>query len=58
MGARGGRWTLEGLDWGTGASTFHSVLGGQQFNSVFSGVILDGAGNNYGTTFGKARILK
>jgi hypothetical protein len=57
VGARDNRWTLEALDWETGASDFHWVIGGQRYNPLFSGTILDEAGRiHYGTTWGRARI--
>jgi hypothetical protein len=59
VGTRNGRWTPEGLNWTTGASRFPYVIGGQQFNSFFSGIIIDGSGNViYEAPFGKVRILK
>ncbi len=57
IGARDNRWTLEALDWETGASDFHWVIGGQRFNPIFSGTLLDQAGRvHFGTTWGRARI--
>ena len=56
-GVRDGLWTLEALDWTTGASAFHYVLGGSRFNGFFSGVALDQAGRLIlGAPFGKFRI--
>jgi hypothetical protein len=59
VGAREGRWTLEGVDWRSGRSAFHYVLPGPKYNSLFAGVTLDGSGNIiYGTPFGKVRIRR
>ena len=56
-GTRDGRWTIEALDWTTGESVFHYVLGDSQFNTLGAGVTLDEAGRLlFGTIFGKARI--
>lgn len=57
VGAREGLWTLEALDWNTGASDFHWVIGGQRFNPLFSGTLLDQRGRiHYGTLWGRVRI--
>ncbi len=57
IGARDGLWTLEALDWNTGASDFHWVIGGQRFNPLFSGTLLDQRGRiHFGTLWGRARI--
>lgn len=57
VGARDGKWTLEGLDWDTGKSTFHFVVGGERYNSLFSGIHLDQDGRIiYGTMWGKVRL--
>jgi hypothetical protein len=57
VGARDNRWTLEALDWNTGASAFHYVIGGQRYNSLFAGTLLDEAGRiMYGTTYGRVRL--
>ncbi len=56
---RDGRWTIEALDWSTGAPAFHFVLGGSRFNTLGAGVMLDDEGRLlFGTIFGKARILR
>lgn len=44
MGARDSQWTLEGVDWATGASKFHYVLGGARFNSFYSQPVIDAEG--------------
>lgn len=56
VGARGGNWTLEGIDWEDGTSAFHWVTGSSRFNSHFSGINLDGDGRVLHTTaFGIVR---
>jgi hypothetical protein len=57
IGARDNQWTLEALDWETGASAFHYVIGGQRYNSLFAGTLIDEAGRIfYGTPFGRVRL--
>jgi len=57
VGARENRWTLEALDWQTGASRFHWIVGGQRYNSLFAGTLLDEAGRAiWGTPWGKVRL--
>ena len=57
VGARDGRWTLEALDWETGASAFHYEIGGQRYNPLFSGTLVDEAGRvHYGTPWGRVRV--
>jgi len=57
IGARNHKWTLEALDWYTGKETFHYIIGGQKYNSQYSGVNMDEKGRvYYGTMFGRARI--
>ena len=57
VGARNSKWTIEGIDWTTGRSEFHYVVGDQKFNSLFSGLLLDENGElMYGTIFGRVRI--
>jgi len=43
-GARDNQWTLEGIDWTTGKSEFHCVLGGARFNSFYSQPQIDSEG--------------
>jgi len=58
-GARARKWTIEALDWSTGAPAFHYVVGGSQFNTLGGGVTVDDDGRLlYGTIFGKTRILR
>jgi len=57
IGARDGGWTLEGIDFTTGESAFHYVLGSARYNSLFAGTTLDQEGRVvYGNPFGKTRI--
>jgi hypothetical protein len=35
-GSRDNKWTLEAIDWTTGKSAFHFILGGARFNSFYS----------------------
>ncbi|MFW2389484.1 MAG: hypothetical protein ACN4G0_14180 [Polyangiales bacterium] len=57
VGARDGLWTLEGVDLTSGASSFHYVVGGSRYNSLFSGIQLDQEGRIiYGNPFGKLRL--
>lgn len=57
VGARDGQWTIEAVNWSTGQESFHWVLGGNRYNSLFAGVKLDEDGRIVvGTAFGKIRI--
>ena len=57
IGARDDRWTLESIDWKTGRSDFHSTIGGQRYNPLFSGTEIDEAGRiHYGTPWGRVRL--
>ncbi|MCP5057470.1 MAG: hypothetical protein GY937_12200 [bacterium] len=57
IGARDDRWTLEALEWQDGRSAFHTVIGGQRYNPLFSGTEIDDAGRiHYGTPWGRVRI--
>ena len=57
IGARDNRWTLEALDWQTGESAYHSVIGGQRYNPFFSGTLIDDVGRiHYGTPWGRVRL--
>ena len=52
-----GTMTVEGVDFSTGESVFHYVVGGARHNSLFSGVHLDQEGRIiYGNPFGKLRL--
>jgi hypothetical protein len=58
-GVRDGRWTIDGLDWTTGASVFYYVLGGSKFNTLGAGVTIDDDGRLlFGSMYGKTRILR
>ena len=58
-GARDGTWTIEAVDWTTGESRFHYVVGGSQFNTLGAGVTVDDDGRIlFGTIYGKTRILR
>ena len=57
IGARDNQWTLEALDWATGESEFYYVIGGQRYNVLFSGTLLDEDGRiHYGTPWGRVRL--
>ncbi len=57
VGARDNRWTLEALDWRSGKPVFHHVIGGQRYNSLFAGTLMDEAGRiHYGTPWGRVRL--
>ncbi|MBK7730847.1 MAG: hypothetical protein IPJ33_20715 [Gammaproteobacteria bacterium] len=57
IGARNNQWVLEALNWQTGESRFHYVIGNQRYNSLFGGTLLDERGRiNFGTTWGRARL--
>jgi hypothetical protein len=57
VGARKNRWTLEALDWDTGRAAFHYEIGGQRYNPLFAGTLVDEAGRiHFGTTWGRARL--
>ncbi|MGI9600965.1 MAG: hypothetical protein ACR2QE_03710 [Acidimicrobiales bacterium] len=56
VGARNGDWTMEALDWTSGASAFHYVTGSQRYNTRYSGVFLDQEGRlMHTTTYGIVR---
>lgn len=58
IGARENRWTLEALEWSDGRSAFHSMIGGQRYNPLFSGTELDELGRiHYGTPWGRVRLV-
>lgn len=57
IGARDNQWTLEAMDWSTGKSRFHYVIGGQRYNVLFAGTLLDEDGRvHYGTPWGRVRL--
>lgn len=56
-GVRDRKWTLEAIDWTSGRSAFHYVLGGGRYNGFFSGVAIDEDGRVIlGAPFGKFRV--
>ncbi len=56
-GVRDGHWSIEAVDWSTGESAFHYVVGDSTYNTLGAGVTLDEEGRLlYGTIFGKVRI--
>ena len=58
IGARDNQWTLEALDLASGASDFHYVIGGQRYNVLFAGTLLDEDGRiHYGTHWGRVRLV-
>lgn len=58
-GARDRSWTIEAVDWSTGESAFHYVLGASRFNTLGGGITLDEDGRLlFGTIFGKTRVLR
>ena len=53
IGARNNEFTLEALDWDSGNSDFHYVIGGQRYNVMYSGTAIDEDGRiHYGTPWG------
>ncbi|MED5221435.1 MAG: hypothetical protein VYD11_07355 [Actinomycetota bacterium] len=57
-GTRRGKWTIEAVNWSTGQSRGHWVVGDSRFNTLGGGVNIDGDGRIvFGTIFGKTRIL-
>ncbi len=57
IGARDNEWTLEAMDWDSGESEFHYIIGGQRYNVFFAGTLLDEEGRvHYGTPWGRVRL--
>jgi hypothetical protein len=57
VGVRDGQWTLEAVRLDDGAPAAHYVLGGTAYNTMFSGIYIDGEGSIlYGGTFGAVRV--
>jgi len=57
IGARENQWTLEAIDWTSGESAFHTTIGGQRYNPLFSGTEIDELGRiHYGTPWGRVRL--
>ena len=58
IGARDNQWTLEAMDWDSGESNFHYVIGGQRYNVMFAGTLIDMDGRiHYGTPWGRVRLM-
>ena len=51
MGARDGEWTLEAIEWDTGKPAFHFTVGSSRYNTVYSGLLMDGEGRLIHSTF-------
>lgn len=57
IGARDNQWTLEAINWNTGESKFHYVIGGQRYNVMFAATLIDMDGRiHYGTPWGRVRL--
>jgi len=57
VGARDNRWTLESIDWNSGASRFHWVMGDQRYNGLGSAVVIDAEGRiHFGGIWGRVRL--
>ncbi|MGI9432172.1 MAG: hypothetical protein ACR2PQ_08165, partial [Myxococcota bacterium] len=57
VGARDGSWTVEALDWESGDSAYHLVVGDQLYNSAYAAIQIDEAGRLlWGTVWGRARV--
>ena len=62
IGQRDSLWTMEALDWTTGASVFYHELGrgvtGLEFNSAYAGTEIGHKGGLYtGTALGMLRLM-
>ena len=57
IGARDNQWTLEAINWRSGESEFHYMIGDQRYNVFFSGTLMDEAGRiHYGSPWGRVRL--
>lgn len=57
IGARDNQWTLEAVDWTTGVSDFYYTIGGSQFNSLYSGPVINEDGSvMYGSSWGRVKL--
>ncbi|MFT5697091.1 MAG: hypothetical protein ACI9QQ_003075 [Myxococcota bacterium] len=57
IGARNNRWTLEAMNWTDGTSAFHTEIGSQRYNPLFSGTEIDEDGRiHYGTPWARVRL--
>ena len=58
IGARNNEFTLEALDWDSGNSDFHYVIGGQRYNVMYSGTAIDEDERIHcGTPWGRVRLV-
>jgi hypothetical protein len=55
-GARDNQWTLEAIDWNTGKSALHFVLGGARFNSFYAQTAIDNGRIMVSGLYGSLRI--
>jgi hypothetical protein len=55
-GARDNQWTLEAIDWNTGKSAFHFILGGARFNSFYAQTAIDNGRVMVSALYGALRI--
>jgi hypothetical protein len=55
-GARDNKWTLEAIDWNTGKSAFHFILGGARFNSFYAQTAIDNGRIMVSGLYGALRI--
>ncbi|MCA9771047.1 MAG: hypothetical protein KC466_01485 [Myxococcales bacterium] len=56
-GARGGQWTVEGIDWATGAEVFHVFTGSTSFNSLYAATEIGPGGSIASGTVGGPLFL-
>lgn len=57
IGARDNEWTLEAVNWLTGVPTFHYIMGGSEYNNMFSGPTIDEKGRVFvASYFGRMRL--
>lgn len=57
VGARDGAWTVEAIEWATGESAYHLIVGDQRYNSAYAAIEIDEAGRLiWGTVWGRARV--
>ena len=58
IGARENKWTLEALNWKTGKSVFYYTIGGQKYNSLYSGPVINEDGSiMYGSSWGRVKLI-
>lgn len=57
VGVRDEAWTVEAIDWQTGRSAYHLVVGDQRYNSAYAAIQIDEKGRLlWGTVWGRARV--